>query len=67
MDGDRKEEAWLLESVGASLGEGQKVDWIGDVMFVEVVILDVSVEMVLIDSVSEFFLRYESLGRRRVG
>ena len=66
VEEDWREEV-LMSSTGGSLGEEQKLDCTGEVRLVEAVILEASVEIVLIESVSENLLRYESLGRRRVG
>lgn len=59
------EECRMERSEGGSLGEGQNVDCNGDVTLVEIVVLERSVDTVLIDSVSDDLLRYVSLGRRR--
>jgi len=55
MDGDRI--AGLSMSVGASLGEGQKVECSGEVGLVETVVFETLVDRVLIDSESEDLLR----------
>lgn len=55
MDGDL--DVGLSMSVAGSLGEGQKVECSGDVGLVETVILEISVDTVLIDSVSEELFR----------
>ena len=49
-------------SEGADRGEGQKLDWSGEVGVVDTVDLVNPVDAELIDSASHVLLRYESLG-----